>query len=97
MPERNRWRGWGQIPHSTPAAKACRPATAEPVHDKGPARTKGVGIPKKNTDELRPLGIPVMEQRARQALVKLALEPEWEARFEQTAMVSGQDARPTTR
>ncbi|MEP6775925.1 MAG: group II intron reverse transcriptase/maturase [Chloroflexota bacterium] len=41
-----------------------------------------VWIPKKNTDELRPLGIPVMEQRARQALAKLALEPEWEARFE---------------
>ncbi len=48
--------------------------TAQPV--------RRVWIPKKNTDELRPLGIPVMEQRARQALVKLALEPEWEARFE---------------
>ena len=32
--------------------------------------------------ELRPLGIPVMGDRARQALVKAALEPEWEARFE---------------
>ncbi len=41
-----------------------------------------VWIPKPGTDELRPLGIPVMEQRARQALVKLALEPEWEAQFE---------------
>lgn len=41
-----------------------------------------VYIPKKGTDEKRPLGIPVMEDRARQALVKLALEPEWEAKFE---------------
>jgi RNA-directed DNA polymerase len=32
--------------------------------------------------EKRPLGIPTMFQRGRQALVKLALEPEWEARFE---------------
>jgi RNA-directed DNA polymerase len=41
-----------------------------------------VWIPKKGTAEKRPLGIPVMEDRARQALTKLALEPEWEARFE---------------
>jgi RNA-directed DNA polymerase len=31
---------------------------------------------------MRPLGIPVMLDRAHQALVKLALEPQWEARFE---------------
>jgi len=41
-----------------------------------------VWIPKPGKNEQRPLGIPVMEDRARQALVKLALEPEWEARFE---------------
>ncbi|MEH2412527.1 group II intron reverse transcriptase [Nostoc sp.] len=33
-------------------------------------------------EEKRPLGIPTMKDRALQALVKLALEPEWEARFE---------------
>ncbi|WNZ23119.1 group II intron reverse transcriptase/maturase [Leptolyngbya sp. NK1-12] len=32
--------------------------------------------------EKRPLGIPTIADRALQALVKLALEPEWEARFE---------------
>lgn len=41
-----------------------------------------VWIPKPGSNEKRPLGIPVMEDRARQALTKLALEPEWEAKFE---------------
>jgi RNA-directed DNA polymerase len=41
-----------------------------------------VWIPKPGKDELRPLGILVMQDRATQALVKIALEPEWEARFE---------------
>ncbi len=41
-----------------------------------------VWIPKPGKDEKRPLGIPTMEDRARQCLAKLALEPEWEARFE---------------
>ena len=44
--------------------------------------TRRVWIPKPGKDEKRPLGIPTMNDRALQALVKLALEPEWEARFE---------------
>jgi len=44
--------------------------------------TRRVWIPKPGTDEKRPLGIPIMYDRTLQALVKLALEPEWEARFE---------------
>jgi RNA-directed DNA polymerase len=45
--------------------------------------TRRVWIPKPSSpSEKRPLGIPVMKDRAEQALVKLALEPEWEARFE---------------
>ena len=44
--------------------------------------TRRVWIPKPGTDEERPLGIPTMDDRALQALVKLGLEPEWEARFE---------------
>ncbi|WP_308189974.1 reverse transcriptase/maturase family protein [Nostoc sp. XA010] len=44
--------------------------------------TRRVWIPKPGTLEKRPLGIPTMKDRALQALVKLALEPEWEARFE---------------
>jgi RNA-directed DNA polymerase len=41
-----------------------------------------VWIPKPGKTEKRPLGIPTMETRAQQALGKMALEPEWEARFE---------------
>lgn len=44
--------------------------------------TRRVWIPKPGTEEKRPLGIPTMYDRALQALVKLALEPEWEAKFE---------------
>jgi RNA-directed DNA polymerase len=42
-----------------------------------------VWIPKPNNPmEKRPVGIPTLFNRAAQMLVKLALEPEWEAKFE---------------
>ena len=44
-----------------------------------------VWIPKPGTQEKRGLGIPAMYDRASQALAKLALEPEWEARFEENS------------
>ncbi len=46
------------------------------------APTRRVWIPKPGKEEKRPLGIPTMKDRALQGLVKLALEPEWEAHFE---------------
>jgi RNA-directed DNA polymerase len=39
-------------------------------------------IEKRGSTELRGLGIPTMRDRAMQALARLALEPEWEAKFE---------------
>jgi RNA-directed DNA polymerase len=39
-------------------------------------------IPKPGKDEKRPLGIPTIRDRVLQMVVKLALEPEWEAKFE---------------
>jgi len=44
--------------------------------------TRRVWIPKPGRDEKRPLGIPTIYDRALQGLVKMALEPEWEAVFE---------------
>lgn len=50
--------------------------------DKVPDPVRRTYIDKPGTTEKRPLGIPTVSDRAYQALVKLALEPEWEAKFE---------------
>ncbi|MEM9541389.1 MAG: group II intron reverse transcriptase/maturase [Cyanobacteria bacterium P01_E01_bin.42] len=44
--------------------------------------TRRVWIPKPGKNEKRPLGIPTIHDRALQALGKILLEPEWEAKFE---------------
>jgi RNA-directed DNA polymerase len=49
------------------------------------APSRRVWIPKPGSTEQRPLSIPVMYDRAMQALVKQALEPEWEAKFEKNS------------
>lgn len=41
-----------------------------------------VWIPKPGRKEKKPLGIPTIRDRALQALLKFAIEPEWEAKFE---------------
>jgi RNA-directed DNA polymerase len=46
------------------------------------APVRRVGIPQPGRTEKRPLGIPTMVDRARQAFAKMVLEPEWEAVFE---------------
>jgi len=45
-------------------------------------RIRRAYIPKPGKDKYPPLGIPTIKDRAKQMLVKLALEPEWEAIFE---------------
>jgi RNA-directed DNA polymerase len=47
-----------------------------------PSPLRRVWIPKPGTDEKRPLSIATLYDRALQTLVKFALEPEWEAKFE---------------
>ena len=50
--------------------------------DKESDPVRRVLIPKPGKSEYRKLGIPTIRDRAKQALAKLALEPQWEARFE---------------
>ena len=40
-----------------------------------------IWIPKHGTSEKRPLGVPTLYERARQTVVRQALEPEWEAKL----------------
>jgi RNA-directed DNA polymerase len=47
--------------------------------------TRRVWIDKPGKAEKRPLGIPTMFDRALQALLKLVLEPEWEAKFDENS------------
>lgn len=56
---------------------------AKQLRIKGKSKaTRRVWIPKPGKTEKRPLGIPVMHDRALQGVLKNAIEPEWEALFE---------------
>jgi RNA-directed DNA polymerase len=48
-----------------------------------PMPVRRVWVPKPGTTEKRPLAVLTIIDRCKQALVKLALEPEWEVKFEQ--------------
>lgn len=64
----------------SPQARLHLVATLKIGQTASPARR--IWIPKPGSEEQRPLGILTLHDRALQALVKLALEPEWEAKFE---------------
>ena len=66
-----------------PTNPSMKLTLAKNLHLNGKASlVKRVWIPKPGKMEKRPLGIPTIQDRAKQALAKLALEPEWEAKFE---------------
>jgi RNA-directed DNA polymerase len=68
------------VKHLAPAQRLAL-ATTLPIRPTGRAARR-VWIPKRGQPERRPLGIPTLRDRAAQTLVRLAPEPEWEARFE---------------
>jgi RNA-directed DNA polymerase len=55
------------------------------MENRKPKPLRRVWIPRPAKEEKRPLGIPVMVDRACQALAKQALEPQWEAQFERNS------------
>ncbi len=75
--------GVDRVKSLTPKQRLIMAENLKPEDKAKPIRR--VWIPKPGKKEQRPLGIPVMRDRAAQALVKAALEPEWESRFEQNS------------
>ncbi len=73
---------WKHSKRPLPVRRIWIPKPGKP-DERRPFPVRRIWIPKPGKpDERRPLGIPVMMERSKQALVKLALEPAWEAVFE---------------
>ena len=67
------------IKSPSPAEK-MQMATGLTIHHR-PSAVRRKWIPKPGKDEMRPLGIPNLIDRAHQALLVITLEPQWEAHF----------------
>jgi RNA-directed DNA polymerase len=65
---------------SPTSAVTMRMASGLSIHHR-PSAVRREWIPKPGKDEMRPLGIPNLIDRAHQALLILILDPQWEAHF----------------
>jgi RNA-directed DNA polymerase len=71
--------GIGGVKSLTPPKRL---ALAQEIHLDGKATPlRRTWIPKRGSAAKRPLGMPTQSERARQTLVRQALEPEWEAKL----------------
>lgn len=78
----NRGRKTAGVDGKVALTETERMTLASSMNLKQSSPLRRVWIPKPGKSEKRPLGIPTIKDRAKQALVKMALEPEWEAKFE---------------
>jgi RNA-directed DNA polymerase len=79
----NRGRNTPGIDGVAKLTQAARLGLVEKMNfDEKSKPVRRIWIPKPGKQEKRPLGIPTISERGKQALVKMALEPEWEAKFE---------------
>ena len=82
----NKGRNTPGIDGFVPTSSNMKLTLANKLHLNGKASpVKRVWIPRfqrPGKEHKKPLGIPTIQDRAKQALATLALEPEWEARFE---------------
>lgn len=69
----------------TPKQRLALVSRLRRINNQKAKPVRRVWIDKPGRTEKRPLGIPTMDDRAAQALVKAALEPEWEAKFEKNS------------
>lgn len=75
--------GVDKLTYTTPEEKMELANTLEIDGRSAPIRQ--TMIPKPGRTEKRPLGIPIIRDRAKQRLVLMALEPEWESKFEENS------------
>ncbi|MBK1835534.1 reverse transcriptase domain-containing protein [Roseibacillus ishigakijimensis] len=64
-----------------PSPAACYDMASRLRLSHQPSPPRHIEIPKPGTDEMRKLSIPNLTDRAHQELIRMALDPQWEARF----------------